>query len=307
MVMVYGDLATAVNQAFEDMKGDFTEAFFKKQIAGPMGLRPLSVNEYTHNYELGNIFGSFSSTPMNLQDRLNKTAFFLCALGFSEDDEFQGKVINGIRERAAERGKLFEYPPPEDKRISYEQIKQNYIEQNNVVEGANVHQKNGIQEETVEQQIGIKESVADRVNRLLTMPISEKPDDEHTYSDMIAREVYIKDFAVSNTRFGSGVIIKVTPQRSATGEALHSDTYRVSYRGYPDGKEDGPRTWRALKGFLSEIERQKTRIVYNQRLYRAQKISDIRMIAPVESEIIYFREGRMLKPYNIKEMRFIWV
>jgi hypothetical protein len=77
MVMVYGDLGTAVNQAFEDMKGDFTEVFFKEQIAGPMSLVPSSVREYIHNYKLGNIYGSASSTPMNRQDRLDKTSVFL--------------------------------------------------------------------------------------------------------------------------------------------------------------------------------------------------------------------------------------
>ncbi|MEK6948606.1 MAG: hypothetical protein AABX34_00165, partial [Nanoarchaeota archaeon] len=286
-----------VNRAFGNMKGDFTEAFFKKQIAAPMHLRLSSVAGYTGPYKRGYIYGSASSTPLNLQDRLDKTSIFLYALGFSEDDELQGKVINGIRERAAERDYQFEYPPPEDKRISYEEIKRAYITQNNVVEGISAEEKNGNKEE----------SVADRVNRLLTMPISDKPDNKHYYRDMIAREVYIENFTNDNTDVNVGVRIKVAPQQSAAGEALHSDTYRVSYSGYPGGKEDGPRTWRALKEFLSQTKGQKTRIVYDRRLDRAQRISDIRMIAPVGSEVVYIRDNRILKPYNTRENKFIGV
>ena len=307
MAIEYPDLGTAVNQAFEDMKWDFTEVFFREQIARPMELAILSVEEYVRNYKRGNIYGSASPNPQQRNIRLNKTAIFLYALGFSEDDELQGKVINGIREMTAERGDRFEYPPPEGKRISYDEIKQAYNEKNKVVGGANAHQKNGIQEETAEQQIGIEESLANKVNRLLTMPISKKPDNEHTYGEMRAREVYIENVTNDNTDFGVSVIIKVTHQQSAAGEALHRDTYGIHYHGDRNGEGAGVRTWRALQGFLSEIEGQKTRIVYNQRLHRAQRISDIRMIAPVGSKIIYLMDNIMLKPYNIKEMRFIGV
>ena len=303
MELIYGDLEIAIKQALKSMKKDFPLSFLKEQIGVYMGLGPSPLSEHIRANIMGYYYGTISSNPLLKEVRLERTSIFLWALGFSEEDELQKKVIAGIRERDSR----FEYPPPEDNRVSYEEIKQIYNEQNKVVE-------RGSKRDDGEQQNKIEgESVEDRVKRLLEMKISTEPDDQYRTDSVIAREVYIEGFARSVSHMS--VYIEVAPQKSATGEALHRNRYVVSYRGSPNGEGEGIRTWRALQAFLSEIKGQKARILYNhvanQVASTARANWRVQMIAPlVESTTIYLRDFRgdsILRPYNTREIRFITV
>ncbi len=121
MVMAYEDLGTVVNQVLDE--SGFPIPFLQKHLAVPMGLSNTSVPEYVRNYKIGNIYGSSSGDPQDKKGRLEKTAVFLYALDFSEDSE----IIAGIRERDSG----FEYPPPEEKRVSYDGLKKAFESINN--------------------------------------------------------------------------------------------------------------------------------------------------------------------------------
>ena len=189
------------------------------------------------------------------------------------------------------------YPPPEDERISYEEIKRRYREQNIVVKAEPVNKQNEIK----------KEGIADKVKRWLNTGVSKKPDNQHFLNVFIVREVYIEEFIPYSTDGNIGVNIKVIPQNSETGEALHSNTFRVDCSRNPVGQGDGSRAWRALQESLSSLKGQKARIGYIRIPKNGGNRPSVQLIAPIGSDVIYLRENKILKPYNIQEMRFIGV
>ncbi len=282
MAIEYPDLGVLVTQELDKLgESGIPSRFFMEQLAAPLGLNGYnSVSAYAHPIRHGNYYGTDSNSPQNPKEGLERLAIFLYALGFSEEDKRYGGVIGGVREKAKERGNTFEYPPPEDKRVSLDEIKERYAKQNSTIQG------------TKEMPEGNKtESLADRVNRLLTMPISDNPGYKIS-NHMIAREAYIVNISYDHLLTRTVIKIGVSSGQEDAGE-----WYRVSYPGNLNGNGSG--AFMALKQFLLDAKRQKFRIVFRYQSQDGRMAPVVQMLAPVGGGIAYVRYDGILQQYDI--------
>lgn len=136
MAITYPDLGKIVTQEWDKLsKSGIPIQFFMEQLAAPLDLNGAnSIFGYVHHLRRGNYYGTDSNRPRNAKKGLERLAIFLYAIGFSEEDERYGGVIEGLRERAKKRGDIFAYPPPADKRVSLDEIKKRYSEQNAIAQ-----------------------------------------------------------------------------------------------------------------------------------------------------------------------------
>jgi len=288
--MVFKDLGTAVNQAYDKMKEDISEVVFKEQVAPMMGLAPSSLEEYSKNYKLGNIYGSSSLNPQNRQNRLDKTAIFLYALGFSVADEFQRSVIARIRQRATERNERFEYPPPEDKRISFAQPEQEYLE-------IEVGKEAPVVKRSRKTDL-MNLSLPEKIRYLWDMDAFTGPDSDYPLSGLLKREVTIEscDYNVSNPRIG--FVLEVIPPTSDGGIELCEGTYRYSSSGIVGSESD--QEVGSLIEFIRSYAGQKVNIVYSRRTSKYAKWAILEMIAPVGADQLLVRNN------NIKDTKLVF-
>src|SRR3989338_5052499 len=129
MALIYPDLGKAVTEAWNEMIKEVPTSFFREQVKNAMGLASESVPIYISYYKEGIPYGTISYKPQSPNDKLKKLSVFLFALGFPGKDGKYQAVLDGLKNMAAIRGDTFVFPPPKDKRISYENIKAEYEKQ----------------------------------------------------------------------------------------------------------------------------------------------------------------------------------
>ena len=296
MPLTYSDLGAVITSEWEKL--DMATSQFMEDLAEPMGLKNRgSVMEYVHYFKQGDYYGTSSNNPKNRKGRLERLAIFLYALGFSNDDERHAKVIAGVRERAENMGERFEFPPPEDKKLLLDKIKEKYSQKNADATNAIPASQNAIpQDETKDLRAA---SVEDRVESLLSMPVLGLHDSGTNHNDIKLIECYLLGFSQINSSVGV-ISIEVQYKNSV------KDHYNVYY---PNSGSDGigGSRLRALKDYLEHGKGRKALIAHNH----PGRNATIQFIRIAESDILYLRDNTVasapLRPYSLAQKKFVGV
>ena len=280
MALVYPDLGKAVTEAWNEIIKEVPASFFREQIKNAMWLANSSIEAHISYYLKGMYYGTGSGNPQDPNGMLERLSVFLFALGFpGKDGKYQG-VLDGLEGAAAIRGDTFVFPPPEGKRISYEDIKAKY-----------------------EEQKGNRANNNEDINSML----AESNGNNHAmgrHSGILTDEGYIRNvigtskYPVSRLRLG---ISDLDGKNYREYEISYSN-FNVEGTEYPSFE---PR-FKALQQFLEAARGKKVRIAHHHR--RIDDSPTVKMIAVDKSTTIYYRDGKgVLKPYALEAGRYMEV
>jgi len=286
MEIVYKDLGIVVDQALSGI-GPLLP-LLKKNLANKLHISLHTIGTYIHYWKLGEYYGTSSNNPNDPQSRLNILSIFLYPI-FHKDAEMQRNVIAGLREIAEKNGYTFEYPPPEEKRISYGELMKQYEAISNN------------EPQTSKPENGIK-SIRDlpldeRVRYLHNMEISRNPDRDYKLGVVIKREVKITSCKSSNNPLQVGFVLGVMPETSEDGSQLHSAEYTYSIGGSVRGKSYNE--MKEVIEFIMPHVLQRADIVYSLQMRGGIRSTTLHMINPIESDTLLIRDGAKRDGINL--------
>lgn len=292
MALTYSDLSIAVTEVWNEVIKEVPPSFFKEQVKDAMGLaKPSSVEAHIRYYLEGIYYGTISNKPENPNERFERLSVFLFAIGFpGMDGKYQG-ILDGLERIAANRGDIFAFPPPEDKRISYEDIKANYENQ----EGSRPNNN----EEKAEKDEQV--SAHDTITSLLAASNGNNHAIGRHYG-ILTDEGCIRNVIDASEDYVSRLRLGISD--------LDGGNYREYAIPYPFASRGGERyiIFNELQKFLEAARGKEVRIAHRHK--RTDGLPTVKMIAVDESTTVYYREGKLrvvLEPYALTAGKYMKV